>query len=187
MWVVPSHRPPCRSRLWYVLDRQLLNGSSHRHQNRRLCSRPHSNESVIFWDSYFSSYGEFVEFSLTFTAAVSAVAVFQRVHYTKIRDAGCIRLQPLRCEPSECGSAHYTKIGTQVVFDCSRCGVSRQNAGQHIYTTKIDGVVCPPNISETVTGRLMKLAHRQSIAWTTIKLISEKNLLSIFSILVKTI
>ena len=48
---------------------------------RRLCSRPHSHESVIFsnfWDSYFSSYGEFGEFSLTFTAAMngrSAVAV----------------------------------------------------------------------------------------------------------------
>ena len=42
----------------------------------------------------------------------------------------------------------------------------------HIYTTKIDGVVCPPNISETVAGRLMKLAHRQRIASTTIKLIS---------------
>ena len=44
-------RPPsvvC-SRLWYVLDRQLINGWSHRHQNRRLCSRPHSNESVIFF------------------------------------------------------------------------------------------------------------------------------------------
>ena len=67
------------SRLWYVLERQLLNVCSHRHhhQNRRLCSRPHSNESVIFsnfWDSYFSSYGEFGEFSLRFTAAVSAVA-----------------------------------------------------------------------------------------------------------------
>ena len=33
-----------------------------------------------FWDSYFSSYGEFVEFSLRFTAAVWAVAVCQRVH-----------------------------------------------------------------------------------------------------------
>ena len=35
--------------------------------------RTHSHESVIFlncWDSYLSSYGEFVEFSLTFTAAV---------------------------------------------------------------------------------------------------------------------
>ena len=99
-----------RSRLWYVLDRQLLNGWSHRHQNRRLCSRPHSNESVIFsnfWDSYFSSYGEFGEFSLWFTAAVSAVAqrslCLQRkrlsLHYTKIGDAGCIRLhvnQPLQ-------------------------------------------------------------------------------------------
>ena len=43
-----------------------------------------------------------------------------------------------------------------------------------IYTTKIHGVVCPPNISETVAGRLMKLAHRQRIASTTIKLISKK-------------
>ena len=43
-----------------------------------------------------------------------------------------------------------------------------------IYTNKIDGVVCPPNISETVAGRLMKLAHRQRIASTTIKLISKK-------------
>ena len=33
-----------------------------------------------------------------------------------------------------------------------------------IYTTKIDGVVCPPNISETVASRLMKLAHRPPIA-----------------------
>ena len=38
---------------------------------------------------FFKLYGEFVEFSLRFTAAVSAVAVCQR----------------------ECGSAHYTKIG----------------------------------------------------------------------------
>ena len=44
----------------------------------------------------------------------------------------------------------------------------------YIYTTKIDGVVCPPNISETVAGRLMKLAHRQRIASTTIKLIFKK-------------
>ena len=74
-----------------------------------------------FWDSYFSSYGEFGEFSLRFTAAVSAVAqrslsgrsaVAQRslsgrsavaqwslclqrkrpiLHYTKIGDSGCIR------------------------------------------------------------------------------------------------
>ena len=55
----------------------------------------------------------------------------------------------------------------------------------YIYTTKIDGVVCPPNISETVAGRLMKLAHRQRIASTTIKLISKKFLLSILSILFK--
>ena len=33
----------------------------------------------------------------------------QRVHYTKVGDAGGVPLQ--RCEPSEFGSAHYTKIG----------------------------------------------------------------------------
>ena len=64
-----------------------------------------------FWDSYFSSYGEFVEFSLRFTAAVSAVAVGQHIilkyvtqvvfHCSGVRGA---------CG-SECGSAHYTKIG----------------------------------------------------------------------------
>ena len=65
--------------------------------------------------------------------------------------------------------------------------INRSNSVLHIYTTKIDGVVCPPNISETVAGRLVKLAHRQRIASTTIELISKKNLLSILSILVKTI
>ena len=63
----------------------------------------------------------------------------------------------------------------------------RSRLGGYIYTTKIDGVVCPPNISETVAGRLMKLAHRQCITSTTIKLISTNFLLSILSILVKTI
>ena len=56
-----------------------------------------------------------------------------------------------------------------------------------IYTTKIDGVVCPPNIPETVAGRLMKLAHRPRIASTIIKLISKPILLAILLILVKTI
>ena len=49
----------------------------------------------------------------------------------------------------------------------------------HIYTTKIDGVVCPPNISETVAVRTAKLAHRPRIASTTIKLISKPIFLSI--------
>ena len=56
-----------------------------------------------------------------------------------------------------------------------------------IYTTKIDWVVCPPNISETIAGRLMKLAHRLRIASTMIKLISKPILLPILLILVKTI
>ena len=50
---------------------------------------------------------------------------------------------------------------------------------RNIYTTKIDGVVCPPNISATVAGRLMKLAHRPRIASTATKLISKPMLLSI--------
>ena len=48
-----------------------------------------------------------------------------------------------------------------------------------IYTTKIDEFVCPPNISETIAVRIMKLAHRPRIASTTIKLISKPMLLSI--------
>ena len=54
-------------------------------------------------------------------------------------------------------------------------------------TTKIDGVVCPPNISETVATRIMKLAHRPRIASTMIKLISKPILLPILLILEKTI
>ena len=60
-------------------------------------------------------------------------------------------------------------------------------ARSYIYTTKIDGVVCPPNISETVATRIMKLAHRPRIASTMIKLISKPILLPILIILVKTI
>ena len=56
-----------------------------------------------------------------------------------------------------------------------------------IYTTKIDEVVCQPNISETVAGRLMKLAHRPRIASTMIKLFSKPIVLPILLILVKTI
>ena len=130
-FVRSSVRTVVRSRLWYVLDRKLLNGWSHRHQNRRLCSSPHSNESVIFWDSYFSSYGEFGEFSLRFTAAVSAVAVFTRkrliLHYTKIGDASCIRLHVCSI-PSTSPSWTLDQPGT----------VSRQGAAYASGPTLID-------------------------------------------------
>ena len=49
------------------------------------------------------------------------------------------------------------------------CGTNYQQS-VYIYITKIDGVVCPPNISDTIAGRLMKLAHRPRIASTMIKL-----------------
>ena len=49
------------------------------------------------------------------------------------------------------------------------------------------GLSSPRNISETVAGRLMKLAHRPRIASTMIKLISKPILLPILLILVKTI
>ena len=49
-----------------------------------------------FWDSYFSSYGEFGEFSLRFTAPLSGRSLSNKAahHITaaKIGDAGCIRL-----------------------------------------------------------------------------------------------
>ena len=56
-----------------------------------------------------------------------------------------------------------------------------------IYTTKIDGVFCPPNISETVAVRTVKPAHRPRIASTTIKFISKPILLSTFINYIKTI
>ena len=56
-----------------------------------------------------------------------------------------------------------------------------------IYTTKIDGVVCPQNISETVAVTTVKLAHRPRIASTTIKFISKPIVLSILEIILKTI
>ena len=73
-----------------------------------------------------------------------------------------------------------------VGFPCSfRKGTAAQL--KSILLLKIDGVVCPPNISETVAGRLMKLAHRHRIASTTIKLISKQIYCPFLSILVKTI
>ena len=56
---------------------------------------------------------------------------------------------------------------------------------RNLYYTKIDGVVCPPNISKTVAGRPMKLAHRPRISLTMIKVISKPILLPTLLILVK--
>ena len=103
-WIVsPSirHLPIIELAMWrvcmyvsHVLDRKLLERLMSPSPKRRLCSRPHSNESVIFWDSYFSSYGEFVEFSLRFTAPLSGRSLSNKAahHITaaKIGDAGCI-------------------------------------------------------------------------------------------------
>ena len=81
-----------------ALDRQLLNGRCHHHQNRRLCSRPHSHESLIFsyfCDSYFFKLRRvwFVELIKTLLRCLTTVRVRQ------------------------CGSAHYTKIGDTGFFD----------------------------------------------------------------------
>ena len=55
------------------------------------------------------------------------------------------------------------------------------------YNTKIEECVCPPNISQTVGVRTVKLAHHPRIASTTIALVSKHILLSVLSILFKTI
>ena len=60
-----------------MVDRKLLERLTSPSPKSQVMLRPHSHESVIysnFWDSDFSIYDEFGEFSLTFTAAVSAVA-----------------------------------------------------------------------------------------------------------------
>ena len=72
----------------------------------------------------------------------------------------------------------------QIKISTAQLNFSNRNV---IYTTKIDGVVCPPNISETIATRIVKLAHRPCIASTMIKLISKLILLPILLILVKTI
>ena len=104
----------------HVLDRKLL---------ERLMSP--SPKSQVMFASAFSwigdffrifgihihSYGEFVEFSLRFTAAAwavgrsRAVAVCQRVHYIILKYGTQVVFHCSRCEPSEFESAHYTKIG----------------------------------------------------------------------------
>ena len=71
-----------------VLDRQLLNGWCHCHKNRRLCSRPHSHESVIFsyfWDSYFLIYGKFKmhEMKLCVQVLRSRVARVEPCHWSE--------------------------------------------------------------------------------------------------------
>ena len=79
----------------------------------------------------------------------------------------------------------HSKVSSVHVIDKMPCSDHLSIAATFdIYTTEIDWVVCPPNISETVVGRLMKFAHRQRIASTTIKLILKK-ILSILSILFK--
>ena len=57
-----------------VLDRQLLNGWCHGHENCRLCSRPHSHDSVIFSDSDLFSYGEFGDIKNKLRVEVNATA-----------------------------------------------------------------------------------------------------------------
>ena len=75
-----------------------------------------------FWDSYFSSYGEFGEFSLRFTAPLSGRSVSNKAahHITAIiGDAGVPRQ-----------AAHYitAKIGTQVFHGT----LSEQRPATHV-------------------------------------------------------
>ena len=91
-----------------------------------------------------------------------------------------------------CGKYHYIGKYLKSFFNIfsqafSNVIFSTVNVFFQIYATKIDEFVCPPNISETVAVRIMTLAHRPPIASITIKLISKPILLSILSILLKTI
>ena len=78
----------------HVLDRKLLEWLMSPSPKSQVMFAPHSHESVIFsnfWDSYFSSYGEFGEFSLRFTAPLSGRSLSNKAahHITaKIGDAG---------------------------------------------------------------------------------------------------
>ena len=63
-----------------VLDRQLLNGWCHGHQNCRVCSRTCSHDLVIFsylsyfLDSYFFSYDEFGDIKIKLRMELTAIA-----------------------------------------------------------------------------------------------------------------
>ena len=61
----------------HVLDRQLLNGWCHGHENCRVCSRTRSHDSVIFSyfsDSFFFSYSEFGDIKIKLRVEVTAIA-----------------------------------------------------------------------------------------------------------------
>ena len=103
--------------------------------------------------------------------------------YTLVQ-SDCIDYLGVKIDETISWNKQTDSICKQLVFIISRFSRLKHLLPSHmlmliyssiIYTTKIDGVVCPPNISETVAGRLVKLAHRQRIASTTIKLISKKN------------
>ena len=68
---------PCVWSCGRVCGNRLLNVT--RHQNRRLCSRPHSRESVIFFFVFLAfivlRYGHFVE--------------YMNMHAKKLMQLGC--------------------------------------------------------------------------------------------------
>ena len=61
-----------------------------------------------------------------------------------------------------------------IIGDLGPAIISKMTGLEVIYNTKIDEFVCPPNISQTVAIRTVKLAHRSRIASTTNKLISNQ-------------
>ena len=101
----------------------------------------------------------------------------------KLVQSDCIDYLGVKIDETISWNKQTDSICKQLVFIISRFSRLKHLLPSHmlmliyssiIYTTKIDGVVCPPNISETVAGRLVKLAHRQRIASTTIRLIKKK-------------
>ena len=61
-----------------------------------------------------------------------------------------------------------------IIGDLGPAIISKMTGLEVIYNTKIDEFVCPPNISQTVAIRTVKLAHRSRIVSTTNKLISNQ-------------
>ena len=108
-----------------------------------------------FWDSYFSSYGEFGEFSLRLTAPLSGRSLSNKAahHITaKIWDAGCIRLH-VCSTPSKSPSWTLDQPGT----------VSGQRAARTLVFAKLPKSEMVPKEcgfkqSETACGLCARIA-----------------------------
>ena len=69
----------------HVLDRKLLERLMSPSPKSQVMFAPAFSRIGDFWDSYFSSYGEFGEFSLRFTAPLSGRSLSNKAAHLTLR------------------------------------------------------------------------------------------------------